>query len=140
MFRVVFIVLLLSLSVLSSDVAIVKNVAGEVFAKRADVMQNLLAGDKIKEGDVIVTKTKGVIGMIFDDGTVVSLGQNSIFSIDKYLFKPSENEFLFDVNMVKGLAAFESGKIGKLSPESVNFRVPEGVIGIRGTKFYVEVK
>ncbi len=42
--------------------------------------------------------------------------------------------------MSKGLATFESGKIGKLSPESVRFRIPEGTIGIRGTKFYVEVK
>ncbi|NOX16251.1 MAG: FecR domain-containing protein [Epsilonproteobacteria bacterium] len=52
----------------------------------------------------------------------------------------TKNKFAFDLNMKKGLASFESGKIGKLAPKVVHFRVPEGTIGIRGTKFYVEVK
>ena len=44
------------------------------------------------------------------------------------------------MNLKKGKAVFSSGKIGKLSPESVKFRIPEGIIGIRGTQFAVEVK
>ncbi len=140
MFRILF-VLLFTLSYLfSADVAIVKNISGDVFAKKQDQMQKLSVGQKIQEHDVIITKDNSSIGMIFEDGTIISLGKNSILSIDKYLFRPSQDEFLFDVNMKKGLATYESGKLGKLSPESVKFRIPEGVIGIRGTKFYVEVK
>jgi len=120
--------------------SIVKNVLGEVFAKRVETIDQLSTGHKIKEHDIIITKQGSSIGIIFEDGTIISLGENSILSINKYLFRPSQKEFSFDVDMSKGLASFESGKIGKLSPQSVKFRVPEGTVGIRGTKFYVEVK
>ncbi len=140
MFRIILITFLVLSFSFSQDVAIVKKISGEVFAKRVDNMHKLSAGHKIQEKDIIITKNDGSIGMIFEDGTIISLGANSVLSINKYLFRPSQKEFSFDVDMSKGLASFESGKIGKLSPQSVKFRVPEGIVGIRGTKFYVEVK
>jgi hypothetical protein len=124
----------------SADIAIVKTVNGEVFAKRDNAMLALKAGNQLQVGDTLITKSSSSVGVIFHDGTVLSLGENSILSIDEFLFKPIEKEFKFDIDMRKGLASFESGKIGKLSPQSVKFRVPEGTVGIRGTKFYVEVK
>ncbi|WP_458700252.1 FecR domain-containing protein [Sulfurospirillum sp. 1307] len=123
-----------------ANVAIVKKANGEVFAKRGEKLENLSVGDKLQNGDILITKASSSIGVLFDDGTALSLGSNSLLSIDKYIFKPAKNEFDFDINMKKGLASFESGKIGKLKPSAVKFRVPEGTIGIRGTKFYVEVK
>ena len=140
MMRIFLVTTLLFSFLFSQDVAIVKKVSGEVFAKRVDSMQRLSTGQKIQEKDIIITKDDGSIGMIFEDGTIISLGANSVLSINKYLFRPSQKEFSFDVDMSKGLASFESGKMGKLSPQSVKFRVPEGIVGIRGTKFYVEVK
>lgn len=137
----VIIAFFMMLSILfAKDVAIVKKISGEVTAQRASKIVPLVIGQKIQEKDVIVTKNSSSIGMIFEDGTIVALGENSVLSVDKYLFKPAKNEFLVDMDMQKGTASFESGKIGQLSPKSVKFRVPEGVVGIRGTKFYVEVK
>ncbi len=122
------------------SVAIVKNISGEVYAKRDSKKVRLKAGDQLSQGDILLTKSNSSVGVIFEDGTLLSLGENSILSINRYLFKPSTNQFDIDLNMKKGTSAFESGKIGKLSPKSVKFRVPQGTIGIRGTKFYVEVK
>jgi len=124
----------------SGDIAIVKKITGKVFAKRAEKNVRLNIGNKLQKGDIIITKKDSSIGVIFHDGTLLSLGENSILSVDKYIFEPANKKFAFDINMKKGLATFESGKIGKLSPNSVHFNVPEGTIGIRGTKFYVEVK
>ncbi|RLA71902.1 MAG: hypothetical protein DRG78_24580 [Epsilonproteobacteria bacterium] len=138
--KIIMITLLIFSFSFAKDIAIVKKISGEVTAKRAQKMVSLIIGQKIQEGDLIVTKSSSDIGMIFEDGTILALGENSVLSVDKYLFKPASNEFLVDMDMKKGTASFESGKIGKLSPESVKFRVPEGTIGIRGTKFYVEVK
>jgi hypothetical protein len=138
--KIVMIALLMVSFLFAQDIAIVKKMTGEVSAKRADQTISLAIGQKIQEGDLIVTKSNSDIGMIFEDGTIIALGENSVLSVDEYLFKPATNEFLVDMDMQKGIASFESGKIGKLSPESVKFRVPEGTVGIRGTKFYVEVK
>jgi len=140
MFRFLFLVLGTVTFLLSADIAMVKKAAGEVFVKRADTMVPLVIGSQLQKADIIMTKKASNVGLIFDDGTILSLGENSILSIDDYIFKPEKKEFSFDLNMKKGYASFESGKIGKLSPESVKFRVPEGTVGIRGTKFYVEVK
>lgn len=138
--KIVMIAVLVVSFLFAQDIAIVKKMTGEVSAKRVDQTISLVVGQKIQEGDLIVTKSNSDIGMIFEDGTIIALGENSVLSVDKYLFKPATNEFLVDMDMKKGIASFESGKIGKLSPESVKFRVPEGTVGIRGTKFYVEVK
>ena len=35
---------------------------------------------------------------------------------------------------------FESGKVSEISPESFEFKIPDGIIGIRGTKFIIELK
>ena len=140
MLRFLFLVMSFLTFLIASDIAIVKKYSGDVFAKRAKTMVPLTVGSYLKKGDVLMTKKDSNIGVIFDDGTILSLGENSILSIDEYIFKPEKKEFLFDVNMKKGYASFESGKIGKLAPKAVKFRVPEGTVGIRGTKFYVEVK
>jgi hypothetical protein len=124
----------------ASDIAIVKKVTGDTYIKRAEKEIKVKVGDQLQKGDILITKKNGSIGVIFHDGTLLSLGENSVLSVDKYIFKPANKEFAFDLNMKKGLATFESGKIGKLAPKVVNFKVPEGTIGIRGTKFYVEVK
>jgi len=140
MFRSFFIITLLFSFTFASDIAIVKKLNGNAFAKRGDTLAKLSRGSKLKTGDILVTKSNSSLGFIFHDGTIVSLGENSILVINKYLFKPFNHKYNFDVNMKKGLASFESGKIGNLAPQSVKFRVPEGIVGIRGTKFYVEVK
>ncbi len=136
-----FLFFILSASFLfASSIAIVKKASGEAFAKRNNHMISLKSGEQLYQGDVLITKKDGKLGIIFDDGTLLSLGENSILNINKYIFKPASNNFDINLDMKKGLAAFESGKIGKLSPKSVKFKIPEGTIGIRGTKFLVEVK
>jgi len=42
--------------------------------------------------------------------------------------------------MLKGTAAFVSGIIGKLAPESVRFETPVATIGLRGTRFAVRIE
>ncbi len=140
MTRVMLGFLLLSSVLFASGIAIVKKVSGDTYIKRMDKNIKVKTGDQLQKNDIIITKKNSSIGVIFHDGTLLSLGENSVLSIDKYVFKPSTKDFAFDLDMKKGLATFESGKIGKLAPKVVNFRVPEGTIGIRGTKFYVEVK
>ncbi len=137
----IFIGLMFLLSFLVADeVALVKKVVGDVSIKRDSKIIKVKVGFELNEGDIVITKKNSSIGFIFKDGTIISLGENSIFKISDYEFEPVQKRFKFDVKMYKGLATFESGKIGKLAPKAVKFRVPEGIIGIRGTKFFVEVK
>ncbi len=124
MIRVIFTFFMVTSFVFASSIAIVKKINGKVYAKREQKTLRLKLGSQLQSGDILITKKDSSIGIIFRDGTLLSLGGNSILSIDKYVFKPSTKKFVFDINMKKGLATFESGKIGKLSPKSVKFKVP----------------
>ncbi|HIP51529.1 MAG TPA: hypothetical protein EYG94_05495 [Campylobacterales bacterium] len=135
-----FILTFLASQLLFAGVATVKTTTGQVEVKRQKKTTALNAGDSLHNGDIILTKAKSSIGIMFDDGTRVSLGEKSIFVINKFKVKPSKKEYDVDLELKKGKAIFSSGKIGKLAPEVVKFRIPTGVIGIRGTKFAVEAK
>jgi hypothetical protein len=127
-------------SLLFATVGIVKNTTGEVDVKRDKKVIAIEAGFTLENGDIIMTKSKSSIGITFDDGTLLSLGEKAIFVINKFKVKPEKKEFDVDLYLKKGKAVFSSGRVGKLAPKSVKFRIPEGIIGIRGTKFAVEVK
>jgi hypothetical protein len=136
----IILLLLLSFYVIAKDVARVKSINGKVVAKREKNIIVLQIGSKLYESDLIMTKKGSSIGIMFNDGTRISLGAKSIFSIKKFVVNPSKKEYDVDLSLIKGKASFSSGKIGELSPSSVKFRMPTGVIGIRGTKFMVEVE
>jgi hypothetical protein len=139
MCRVVTSIILFS-SLLLADIAIVKKVTGIVEVKRGKQIIIVTQGMSLKDKDIILTKAKSSVGIIFDDGSRLSLGEKAIFVINKFHVQPSKKSYDVDLKLEKGKAIFSSGKIGKLAPESVKFRIPEGIIGIRGTKFAVEVK
>jgi len=127
-------------SLLFADVGMVKTLTGTVEVKRDKKTITLKKGSTLKNGDIILTKAKSSVGIVFDDGSRLSLGAKAIFVINKFVVKPSKKKYDVDLDLKKGKALFSSGKIGKLSPKSVKFHIPTGVIGIRGTKFAVEAK
>jgi len=132
---------LLSLSAFSNDeIAIVKHTEGTVTLKRNTTITPLKQRDQLLKNDIVITGEKSSVGVIFHDGSVLSLGGKSHLVIEEFTFKPLEKQFKFDLYMNKGTALFESGKIGTLAPEAFEFKIPEGTVGIRGTKFIVEVK
>jgi hypothetical protein len=97
-------------------------------------------GLEIWENDTLRTGPDGSIGVIFSDDTLLSLGPESTLFIDKFLFAPREGKYSIVLRMIKGTAAYLSGLISKLSPDSAHFETPTASIGIRGTKFVVRVE
>ncbi len=136
--RVILLVLLIS-NTLFAGVATVKTIKGKVEVKRNKNVISLKIGSALKNGDIIMSKENSSIGITFDDGSLLSLGEKAIFVIKKFKVDPSQKEYDVDLDLKRGKAMFSSGKIGKLSPKSLKFHIPEGIIGIRGTKFIVEV-
>lgn len=133
--------LLIAPLLLSAEtVAYVKNLQGSGTLQRKSNMIPIQAGMELVQNDLIQTGEKGMVALSFNDGTMISVGPKSVLLIDEYLFSPAKKQYRFNMSLQKGSAAFESGKIGKLAPETVKFNVPQGVIGIRGTKFVVEVE
>ncbi len=123
-----------------SGMAIVKEVHGRVEVKRAGRLSPVSVGDHLEAGDLLLTGAGSRAGVIFHDGSVLNLGEKSLLRIKAFVYVPLEKKFDFKLRLEQGRALFESGKIGKLAPEDFKFEIPEGTIGIRGTKFLVEGK
>jgi hypothetical protein len=96
-------------------------------------------GTQIFKGDIIITQSDGAVGIIFIDGAVLSLGPDSKFIIDDFVFKPDISRFSFLSSILNGTASFISGAIGRMSPGSVKIKTPTATLGLRGTKILVSV-
>ena len=118
----------------------VKTVVGEARLQHQGTWTSPQPGMLLMEADRLETGRNGHVGFILTDGTVITLGPKSEFRIDAYAFEPEANSFDFSFYMEKGTAIYNTGKIGRLSPESVNIQTPRATVGIRGTRFIVEVK
>tara|TARA_R110001583_G_scaffold51161_11_gene159769 strand:- start:1181 stop:1627 length:447 start_codon:yes stop_codon:yes gene_type:complete len=135
-----FFILFCSLASADSDfIGTIKAVQGTVIIQKASGKYDAELRAKIYEGDTIESKEDGNIALLFVDGTQLSIGPNSHMIINRYLFSPKQKNYAFDVMLEKGSAIYTSGRLSKLSPESVEIQTPQATIGVRGTKFLVEV-
>jgi hypothetical protein len=134
-------VALLSLAVpaFAADVGLVKVSKGSVQIQRGAEKLPATVGAAIQPNDVIVTGADGSAGVTFTDNSLVSVGPNSVFAIDKYSFDTTTHQGEFQGNLRQGRLAAISGKMVKQSPESMKIRTPSAIMGVRGTEFVVEV-
>jgi hypothetical protein len=124
----------------SSAAATVKKVSGMATVTRQGRALPATVGLEILENDTIHTGRDGSIGIVFNDETLLSLGPESVLVIDEFVFAPKQGKFSIVIRMLKGTAAYLSGLISRLAPESAHFKTPTASIGIRGTKFVAKIE
>ena len=117
----------------------VKTASGEVTVLRAGASSKLGIGDHVFQSDVVATGHDGTVGITFADNSLLSVGPNSVFAIDRYVFDSTTHAGQFDSTLSKGTLAVISGKMVKQSPESMKIRTPSSIMGVRGTEFVVKV-
>ncbi|MBW1851236.1 MAG: FecR domain-containing protein [Deltaproteobacteria bacterium] len=90
--------------------------------------------------DLLTTGDTGAMGITFKDNTMISIGPDTEFVVDEFVYQPRQNNLSFGSKMMRGTLHFVSGTIAKLSPESVSVKTPVGTIGIRGTRFLIKIE
>ncbi|THB77640.1 MAG: hypothetical protein D6B25_06310 [Desulfobulbaceae bacterium] len=121
-------------------IGIIKSVEGEVYLISSSTEIQAVSNMKLISGDNIITGNDGSVGLIFKDDTVVSLGPNSQIEVQDFVFNPAEEKLSFAARLVRGTFSFITGQIAKLAPKKVKLTTPDATLGVRGTKFVVEVK
>ncbi|MBL0142504.1 MAG: FecR domain-containing protein [Betaproteobacteria bacterium] len=124
---------------LAADIGQVKVAKGAVQVEREGKRMDATVGMPIRSSDVLVTGANGSAGVTFSDNSLVSVGPNSVFAIDKYSFDTTTYAGEFEGSLRKGKLAAVSGKMVKQSPESMKIRTPSSVMAVRGTEFVVQV-
>ena len=121
------------------SIGIVKLARGDTVVERGGERMAIVAGASLMRQDIVETGADGTLGITFKDNTRVSLGPNSRFAMNEFVYKPAEEEYSFVTRLARGTMFFISGVIAKLAPESVSIETPTASIGVRGTRFLVRV-
>ena len=129
----------LAFSASAADIGKIKVAKGSVEIQRAGAKIPAQVGAGLQTSDVLVTGADGSAGITFTDNSLVSVGPNSVFAIDKYSFDSTTHAGEFEGNLKQGRLAAVSGKMVKQSPESMKIRTPSAIMGVRGTEFVVQV-
>ncbi|MBU1247999.1 MAG: FecR family protein [Proteobacteria bacterium] len=113
----------------------VQAITGQAVAIADGEKRVLTRDSKLYVKDVLAVGEKGFLQVIFKDGTVLSLDENSEVELRQFVFDMQESENnVVDLNMIAGGMRFLTGKVTKKNPEAFKFETPLGTIGIRGTE------
>ena len=124
----------------NSQVAQIKTVSGQAEIVRNGARVAARIGDPLYEKDTIDTGGDGSIGITFIDNTVMSSGPNSEIVLEDYKFNSSDFKGSMLTDMNRGTVSMISGDIARSSPGAMKVKTPTAVLGVRGTRFVIQVK
>lgn len=123
----------------ADPIGLVKTSKGAVSIERGGQKIPGPPGTKLYQADQVLTGADGAVGMTFIDTSRLSLGANSTLALEKFRFNTTTLEGEFISSVKRGTLAAVSGKIARQTPEAMQVRTPSAILGVRGTKFAVEV-
>jgi len=125
--------LLLPACALAADaVGRVTRTQGLVMAQDAVGARGLSLGDAVTSGDVVATGVAARAEITFNDGTVVTLSDESEFVVR--LFDTGKGTARFE--LVRGAFRAVTGSITRVAAPDFEVKTPLATIGIRGTDFW----
>ena len=118
----------------------IKVSTGAVFIVRDGAQLPAQVGQVVFQSDGLRTGADGKIGVTLNDDTRMSLGPNSELKLERFMYAPAESGFSLVVKFVRGAATYVSGRIAKISPDSIRLETPAAIIGVRGTTLAIQVQ
>ena len=117
----------------------VKSSRGDVTIERSGTRIPAPVGTTVEVNDQVRTGRDGSVGLTLRDNTLLSAGPNALLILDRFAFDTTTHAGELEATVQRGTVAVVSGKLAKESPESVRFRTPTSILGVRGTEFIIEV-
>lgn len=122
-----------------ADIGRIKLVSGAATVVRGTQTLAATSGLILQKGDTLVTGKDGRVGVTFNDNTRFAAGPNSRLSVADYAFDDTTHKGQFLTRVDKGSVAIVSGQIAKSNKDAMRVRTPTALLGVRGTRFVVEV-
>ena len=118
----------------------IKSAEGAVFVVRQNGVIPAQPGQPLYQSDTVRTGADGRMGVTLKDETRLALGPNTDVRIDQFLYSPGQGSLRLVLNIARGLVAYVSGRIAKLSPDAVRLETPSAILGVRGTRIVIRVE
>ena len=112
---------------------------GSYFLERQGVTRNPSSENVVFVGDTVVTPEESVVRIQFTDESVFSLGSNSRFLVEEYVYaeERSESGFRAKLQVLLGVVSGISGRIGEDERDFHSIDTPISTIGLRGTEYTI---
>lgn len=123
-----------------AEIGRVKSFVGDVAVVRGNLRIPVTSGFQLDQGDVLVTGKTGRVGVTFLDNTRMALGPGSRITVSEFAYDRSRQTGSFVTSVERGSLGVVSGTIAKSKRDAMRVRTPTSMLGVRGTRFVVEVK
>jgi hypothetical protein len=110
-------------------------VQGRVEIERSGLRLPGVKGVALRQGDIIRTMDNGEMVIVFDDGSVVALRNNSELTLDAYRFRGKAQERNKVINLAVGTLRYVSAVFVRGPKMDTALKTHTATIGIRGTDF-----
>ena len=132
-------VVLLSAAPASAEIARIKTSSGAAAVERGSQKLKPSPGLQLEKGDRLVTGKDGRMSLTFVDNTRFAVGPNSRVSVSEFQYDRTRQKGSMVTQVDRGSLAVVSGKIAKSGQDAMKVRTPNTLLGVRGTKFIVDV-
>ena len=122
-----------------AEIARIKSSAGVAAIERGAARLPAKPGLQLNPGDRLVTGKDGRISLSFIDNTRFSVGPNSRVAVNEFVYDRTRQQGRFLTQVDRGSLAIVSGHIAKSGRDAMKVRTPNSLLGVRGTRFIVEV-
>ncbi len=117
----------------------IKVATGAAFVVRGEQAVPAQVGQLVLASDTLRTGADGALGVTLRDDTRVSLGPGSEMRVERFLYDPGAGQLGLVLRFVRGVTAYVSGRIARLSPDSIRLETPAAIVGVRGTTLLIRV-
>jgi hypothetical protein len=134
--KIAILLLLFTIS-LFANIGKISAFSGDVKVDRNTKLLNATVGFILEQKDTVKTSDNAKAQIVFEDGTVISIGKNAILNINEFIndtTNPKNSKV--DVKFAEGAFKTITGGIGKVAPDRFKLQTKSASIGIRGTIIY----
>ena len=130
---------LLAAAPAAAEIARIKQSSGTAAVERGARQLKASPGLPLIAGDRLVTGKDGRMSLTFIDNTRFAVGPKSSVLVSEFQYDRTRQRGSFVTQVDRGSLAVVSGKIAKSNRDAMKVRTPNTLLGVRGTKFIVEV-
>ena len=130
----------LTASPAAAEIGRIKSSVGVATVERGSNHIPAATGQELMPGDWLVTGKDGRISLTFVDNTRFAVGPNSRIALSKFEYDKTKQTGSFVTKVERGSLAVVSGRIAKSGRDAMQVSTPESLLGVRGTRFIVEVR
>lgn len=123
----------------SAEIGRIKSSIGTATVQRSGNNIPAATGQALLPGDWLETGKDGRISLTFVDNTRFAVGPNSRIELSKFEYDKTRQQGSFVTQVERGSLAVVSGRISKSGRDAMQLRTPTSLLGVRGTRFIVEV-